>query len=251
MNYRSFFYYLVIYTIFALLPESASASSKNILIIGGSKGIGKELVKSYSDEGYNVYATFHKTLPEANPKNVNFIAVNLLESGAIDKVRQFVKDVKFDTIIYNAGKFGYLSNRGPVLNRQDWLDSFIINSIAPIEIAFALKDSSIKTNGKYVAISSRRGSNSINIQEQYIGRYSYRSSKAALNSSLVALSLDLKAQSIGVFMLHPGRVATEMTKFQGMEPEKSAMLIKQTIDQLSMKDTGKFIDVDSKKELPW
>jgi NAD(P)-dependent dehydrogenase (short-subunit alcohol dehydrogenase family) len=102
-----------------------------------------------------------------------------------------------------------------------------------------------------VAISSRRGSNSINIQDQYTGRYSYRSSKAALNSSLVALSLDLKDHAIGVYMLHPGRVATEMTKFKGMKPERSALLIKQTIDELQITETGKFIDVESKQELPW
>ncbi len=40
---------------------SINAQHKNILIIGGSKGIGKSLVNLYSKNGYKVYATFNNT----------------------------------------------------------------------------------------------------------------------------------------------------------------------------------------------
>lgn len=49
---------------------------------------------------------------------------------------------------------------------------------------------------KIIAISSRRGSNSVNIEDNYKGRYAYRSSKAALNSAMVALVQDLKQNNI-------------------------------------------------------
>jgi NAD(P)-dependent dehydrogenase (short-subunit alcohol dehydrogenase family) len=48
---------------------------------------------------------------------------------------------------------------------------------------------------------------------------------AALNSSMVALAQDLKIKGITVIMLHPGRVATAMTKFEGIRPEDSASKI--------------------------
>jgi NAD(P)-dependent dehydrogenase (short-subunit alcohol dehydrogenase family) len=127
----------------------------------------------------------------------------------------------------------------------------VINSIAPIELAFALEDRFIAKNGKYVVITSRRGSNTINIQDQYEGRYAYRSSKSALNSALVALSMDFKEKDIAVIMLHPGQVKTEMTKYKGIEPKQSAKMIKNTIELRSINDTGKFIDVQNNSELSW
>lgn len=236
----------------AMFVFDANAHNKNILIIGGSTGIGKELVKLYAKSGYRVYSTYNKTKPELNISNkINFIKIDLLNDRSINEILETVKRIKFDIIIYNAGKFGYKSNKGPILNRQDWIDSFVVNSIAPIELAFSLQDNFIKEGGKYVVITSRRGSNTINIRDQYTGRYSYRSSKSALNSSLVALSMDLKEKNIAVLMLHPGQVATKMTRYKGMKAEKSARLIKNTIDQKSLIDTGEFIDVQNNNEIPW
>ena len=36
---------------------------KNVLITGGSSGLGKELVKAFEDNGYNVFFTYNKTIP--------------------------------------------------------------------------------------------------------------------------------------------------------------------------------------------
>ena len=230
---------------------NACASDKNILIIGGSSGIGKALVERYSESDYNVYTAFNNTIPERVPSNVSYIKVDLLDPKSIKAISEYTKDIKFGLVIYNAGKFGYKSNRGPILDRQDWINSFVINSITPVELAFALEDKFIEKGGKYIVITSRRGSNTINIQDEYEGRYSYRSSKSALNSALVALSKDFKEKGIAVLMLHPGQVKTEMTQYKGMEPEQSAEMIKNTIDLRSLNDTGKFIDVQNNSELPW
>lgn len=242
---------LVFLLLNALFSNSVNANNKNILIVGGSNGIGKALVELYS-KNYNVYSTFNETPPEEHlPSNVQFIKINLLSPKSIEKIKSFVSNIQFETIIYNAGKFGYKSNRNPTFDRQDWVDSFVINSIAPIELAFALQNNFITKGGKYVAITSRRGSKTINIRDQYSGRYSYRSSKSALNSALVALSMDLKESGITVLMLHPGQVQTAMTSYKGMTVDQSASLIKSSIDQRSLIDTGKFINVQNSKEIPW
>lgn len=235
-----------------MFSPQLSARNRNVLIIGGSKGIGKSLVSLYNGCGYKVYSTYNQTKPELSASSgVHFIKTDLLDKNSINEIAQSVKNTKFDIIIYNAGKFGYKSNRGPNLNRQDWIESFVVNAIAPIELAYALQSNFIDSEGKYVVISSRRGSNTINIRDQYTGRYSYRSSKAAVNSSLVALAMDFKKEDITVLMLHPGRVATKMTKYAGMKAAESARLIKNTIDQKSFADTGKFVDVQTNEDLPW
>lgn len=243
--------FTALFIVFFINDANAAKNRKNILIIGGSSGIGKALVELYAESDYKVYTTFNKTTQPKLFNNVNYIKLDLLDQESISKILDPVQKIKFNIIIYNAGKFGYKSNRGPVLDRQDWIDSFVINSIAPIELAFALENSFIAEGGKYVVITSRRGSNTVNIQDKYEGRYSYRSSKSALNSALVALSMDFKEKGIAVLMLHPGQVKTEMTKYKGMEPKQSAMMIKNIIDLRSLIDTGKFIDVQNNNEIPW
>jgi NAD(P)-dependent dehydrogenase (short-subunit alcohol dehydrogenase family) len=249
---KIFSYVRLLFTAYVIVffVANVHANDKNILIIGGSSGIGKALVEQYAKSDYKVYTTFNNTIPQTILNNVTFIKVDLLDQKGVAQICQYVGGIKFDIIIYNAGKFGYKSNRGPILDRQDWIDSFVINSIAPIELAFAMENNFAK-DGKYIVISSRRGSNTINIQDKYEGRYSYRSSKSALNSALVALSLDFKEKNIAVLMLHPGQVKTEMTKYKGMETQQSASLIKNTIDLRSLVDTGKFIDVQNNNEIPW
>lgn len=234
-----------------------TSSTPNVLIIGGNRGIGLSLVKLYLESGYNVFTTYNNTASSKKlfgiiNSKLEIKQINLLDSDVLNKIDKFVKTKPIDVIIYNAGLFGYKSNQSPILNTQDWLDSFQINSIIPIQIAFALKNNLIHGNEKkFVAISSRRASNNVNIKDSYVGRYSYRSSKAALNSSLVALALDLQKDNITVLMLHPGRVATKMTNFNGIDPSISAKKIKNTVDKCSMEQTGKFIDVITEDTIMW
>ena len=242
---------LIVVLFCSFICQPSCSHDKKVLIIGGSSGIGKALVQKYLGSGYAVYTTFNKTKPDNVSKNAVYIKADLLLEKSIDKIVQAIKGNLFDIIIYNAGKFGYKSNKGPILDRQDWIDSFVINTIAPIEVAFALEKLFTEKGGKYVVITSRRGSNATNIKDQYEGSYSYRSSKSAVNSALVALARDFRDKGITVLMLHPGRVKTKMTKYQGMPPNESAAMIQKTISLMSLVDTGKFIDVQNNREMPW
>ena len=180
--------------------------------------------------------------------------MNLLDNDAIDNITKFIQKNPLDIVIYNAGMFGKKSNRSPILDTKDWQNSFTVNAIRAIQVAFALQDN--LTSGihkKYVAISSRRGSNAYNINDNYQGRYSYRSSKAALNSAMVALALDWKPYKITTLMLHPGRVATQINNFDknGIDSDFSAAKIKEVIDNATFGQTGQFIDVITTKTIPW
>lgn len=52
-------------------------------------------------------------------------------------------------------------------------------------------------------------------------------------------------------MRYPVRVKTKMTKYQGMPPNESAALIQNTVSLASFTDTGKLIDVQNNREIPW
>jgi len=82
------------------------------------------------------------------------------------------------------------------------------------------------------------------------GRYGYRMSKAAVNIAGKSLSIDLKSDGIGVFQLHPGMVATDMTGHQGTPVEDSASGLIARMDELDIAQTGTFWHQEG-YALPW
>lgn len=53
----------------------------NILIIGGSSGIGLQLARQLGESGHTVYATYH-THPQENESNIHFHPYNVLDEAA-------------------------------------------------------------------------------------------------------------------------------------------------------------------------
>ena len=75
-------------------------------------------------------------------------------------------------------------------------------------------------------------------------------SKAAVNIAAKSLSVDLKDEGIGVFLLHPGWVATGMTGGTGIEVTESAAGLVRIMDGLDIDQTGTFWHQEG-YELPW
>ena len=51
---------------------------RNYIIIGGSSGIGKELVNSLAEEGHNIFATYHQNAIEEHSENVKYQKYDVL-----------------------------------------------------------------------------------------------------------------------------------------------------------------------------
>jgi NAD(P)-dependent dehydrogenase (short-subunit alcohol dehydrogenase family) len=79
---------------------------KNVLITGGTSGLGLQLVKIFLSEGCKVYATGRdpKGLPLTNNR-LHFIAMDFSDLGAVSATMNEppLRSVKFDLIINNAG----------------------------------------------------------------------------------------------------------------------------------------------------
>ncbi len=209
------------------------------------------------NKGYKVYTTFRlkensKELLKIKNSNLHLLQIDILKSNSLDIIISFVNSIKIDILIHNAGTFAYKAHKVPDLDSKVWLDTLYINSIFPIQLSLTLKHNLMKSKiKKIVFISSRRGSNSINIKDSYRGRYAYRSSKAALNSAAIALSQDFYDDKISTLILHPGRVSTKITNYDGIPPKKSALNIIKLIENLNIKNTGRFLSADTGKEIDW
>ena len=101
--------------------------------------------------------------------------------------------------------------------------------------------------GVVASFSARVGSISDN---KLGGWYSYRASKAALNMLMKNVSLEYtrRKRPVASVLLHPGTVDTDLSKpFQRNVPEgklftkdQCCSYLLQVIDNLSLKDNGKF-----------
>jgi 2-glutathionyl-2-methylbut-3-en-1-ol dehydrogenase len=87
------------------------------------------------------------------------------------------------------------------------------------------------------------------------GMYAYRMSKAAANMAALNLHHDLSPRGISVLALHPGMVATALTKdYPGnhayIQPEEAAAGLIRNMDELTIKTSGSFQHSNG-SYLPW
>jgi NAD(P)-dependent dehydrogenase (short-subunit alcohol dehydrogenase family) len=227
-----------------------------ILITGASRGIGLEFVRQYAKDGANIVACCR------NPDKAAELNAIAKESG--DKVRVFPLDVSskdsigklaraldgeaIDILINNAGVSGPRKQSADEIDAEGWLDTFRVNTVAPVLVAQALREN-LERGGdkKLVAITSMMGST----EDHGGGMYAYRSSKAALNNAMRGLSREWSKDGIVVGIFHPGWVRTDMGgKNAAVAVEDSVKGLRQRIAALNAKTSGHYVDYAG-AELRW
>jgi 3-oxoacyl-[acyl-carrier protein] reductase len=165
---------------------------KNVLLTGGSRGIGKAIKEKFLSEGYDVYSPTREELDLADNQSIgNFIEKN--------------KAVEFDVIVNNAGinEINFL-----VDVNQNEIDSMIqVNLKAPILLLRAFVPAMKKNSyGRIVNI----GSIWAVVSKQ--GRGLYSSVKNGLHGITNTLALELGEFNILVNTVCPGFTLTELTR---------------------------------------
>ena len=224
---------------------------KNILITGANRGIGLKFAEILSANN-NVYATA-RDITKADDleklDNTELLELDLLDKDSIKSFCSELKDIPLDMIINNAGIFQDEQMEETILDPELWLDEIMINAIGPVVLSQKLKENIMSGNDKKIIfISSQMGS----IDDNYSGGYYfYRTSKSALNSAAKSLSIDWKADSISVLMLHPGWVRTDMGGSNAkLDIDTSVSKMLDVINSLDMGKTGTFLNYEGKK-LEW
>ena len=259
----------------ALVTASTGARAATVLITGANQGIGLEFAKEYAARGWTVIATHRRpTTPEelaklaaAYPK-VRIERLDVTDPAQIAALAARLRGVPIDVLLSNAGLV-----RTDPLNKPDGntnqkfgtldyklLDDFIHTNVAgPLMLCESFLDNvKASQQKKIVAISSAAGSVSVPPfmpnGSPVPDHYWYRISKAALNSAMRLVSAQLKNDGVTVVMFHPGGVQVESfgpEKLPGFVPPEEAIgKMIRTIDSLSIKDSGRFLDNDG-KDHPW
>lgn len=230
---------------------------QTVFITGANRGLGLEFCRQYAEAGWRVLAGCRN--PEqagqlkalaANWPGVQILALDVADFDQIDALAAQLADEAIDVLLNNAGI--YLDTAGNEFGRLDysaWSRSFWVNTQAAVKLSEAFLPQLKRGKHKLiVAVSSLMGSIADNSSG---GSLLYRSSKAALNAAMKTLAIDLRPEHIGVLILHPGWVKTDMGGANALiEVEESVAGMRRQIETYTPAQSGAFIKYDG-KPLPW
>ncbi len=191
---------------------------KTILVIGASRGIGKELLDIFGQSGLNVYG-FARSFSELESDNIRLHHLDLNASNVKETLNYVLINIEqIDYLVNNAGHI--VVKPFLELSREDIQSCYSVNVIGIMEVIQACIPK-MKAGSHIVNISSIGGfQGSI----KFPGLSAYSTSKAALVSLTELLAEEFKESGIAINCLCLGAVQTEMlaTAFPGYEAPHSA-----------------------------
>ncbi len=205
------------------------------LITGTSRGLGKELVRQYAADRWQVIGT------ERRDMDMNDVA-------QIRRYAAKLHDKPIDLLFCNAGISGKRGMAIGSFDFQSWEEVLRVNLLGPAALAEALVDHVAASERKTIALmSSRLGS----IGESSGMTLPYSTSKAALNMLAKGLAATLASKAIIVVAVSPGWVRTDMGGAGApLSPEASVRGLRKVIEGLTPRDSGRFLSHDG-TEIPW
>ena len=222
------------------------------VITGANRGIGLEFTRRYVEAGWRVFAVNRghsdslRALAE-NPR-LGLLEGELTDPADLARIAEQLRDETIDLLINNAGIMGTDTVRQDNrqrqglydFNREEWRAVFEINLFTPMHL-IALLRPRLAPGARLVTISSSMGSISDN---SYGGWYAYRASKAAVNSLMKSVALELGEEAVAV-ALHPGWVRTDMGGADAdIDVQTSVAGMMNVIEGLEARDNGAFLGYD-------
>jgi NAD(P)-dependent dehydrogenase (short-subunit alcohol dehydrogenase family) len=254
--------YLDITTVY----DGSELTNKRVLVTGGNRGLGFELTKELKKQGADVAVLCRGTNEELESligKEHVYSGVDVTNTEAVNAAFQSFS-YKFDMIINNAGYFykhpeTILDNS---LNFEEQLKQINICALGPLRVnAAAVNAGALHQGAKLVIITSQAGSCEWRATQNKDegGDYGHHMSRAACNIGGALQAEELRKKGFSVILLHPGFNRTEMTaKFKeiwdiegAVEADVGAKRVLYEAIKSSMETTGKFINCEDGKQIPW
>lgn len=187
-------------------------AAKLALVTGGNRGIGLELVRQLTNEGWTVYLaarSFDKAeeaaraFHGATPLHLDVLNHESIEAAA----RRVALDSGYlDLLINNAG---ILTDRDSALATkiENLRKTFEVNTLGVLKVTQAFAELLKKSRaGQVINVSSGMGQ----LSEMGAGAASYRISKTGLNALTRILAHDFAPANVSVNCICPGWVRTDM-----------------------------------------
>ncbi len=185
---------------------------EKVLITGGSRGIGAECVREFSEKGYEVYFTYNNNedfaLSLAEETNAVAIKCDVRSKKETDAVAEITGDV--DVLINNAGISQIKMFQD--ITEDDWDNMFDVNVRGMFLMTQAVVQKMINNKyGRIINISSMWGETGAACEVHY------SASKAAVIGFTKSLAKELAPSGITVNCISPGAVMTDMNSHLSKE----------------------------------
>ncbi|MES2757236.1 MAG: SDR family oxidoreductase [Pseudomonadota bacterium] len=218
------------------------------LIIGASRGIGREMARQYLADGWRVIATARSAEHCAALAAMGATAypLDVLSAESIAGLGWNLDDEKLDVAVLVAGLYGPRDDGFP--SEADFDAVMHTNVLAAMRLLPLLGPIVASSRGTMAVLSSKMGS--IEARSATSGSL-YRASKAALNSVLKDASILFGPHGATCVAFHPGWVQTDMGgEGATLAVEESVNDLRLTLSKLSAADNGRFLNHDG-TPIPW
>lgn len=181
----------------------------NILVTGGSRGIGKAIVKRFADEGHTVAFIYNRSEAEANALSKECGAISIkadisIPESATAAVKEAVEKLgKIDVLVNNAGisEIKLFTD----ITDGDWEKMLSVNLSGTFYVTREASKSMISQKfGRIINVGSMWGKTGASCEVHY------SASKAGLRGMTMALAKELGPSGITVNCVEPGVIKTEM-----------------------------------------
>lgn len=183
---------------------------KNVLITGGSRGIGAECVRSFAQKGYRVFYTYKNSYQQAEILSADTRSIGIrCDASSYEDMKKAAETVhrygRLDILVNNAGISQIKMFQD--ITEDDWDRMFDVN-IKSMYIASRLFVSDMISNksGRIINISSMWGETGGSCEVHY------SASKAAVIGFTKALAKELGPSGITVNCVSPGVIETDMNR---------------------------------------
>lgn len=212
-----------------------------VVVTGGSRGIGAEIVKTLANENYKVILNYNNSKEQAEKiqqelleqgKQIEIIKADVSKKEEAEKLIQFSlnKFNKIDVLINNAG----ISQEGLFtdVTEEEWqkIINTNLNSVFYCTQQ-ALKYMIQKQQGCIINISSIWGETGASCE------VAYSTTKAAINGMTKALAKEVGPSNIRVNAIAPGIIDTDMNK------KLTIGELEQIKEEIPLNKIGKAIDI--------
>ena len=191
--------------------------TRNVIITGGTRGIGRAIASAYAAQGDQVLATGVETELPANTENLKFARLDVRDGEAVEKLANNL--LQLDVLINCAGILQRDNREHEVEGFEEVVD---VNLLGTMRCCYACRDLLAKSHGCVLNMASML---------TFFGSGpapAYSASKGGVAQLTRSLAIAWADQQVRVNAIAPGWIETNLTRELTEDSDRSAAIVERT-----------------------